>query len=774
MVTEQKLSLLSFDTSPRFLRLVIWLLAVWAVFGGSAAALDAEDVLPVEQAFRISARMDPDSALFAWDIAEGHYLYRQKFKFVSRTPGVEPGAAEFPKGETKHDEYFGEMEIYRGHVEIRLPLVRKEPSVESVALDVTVQGCADAGLCYPPHKQTIELKWPVPAVSLAAPASPAAQLDRSLQALGVKPQGQPEGLLPPDEAFRFRAEVKDADTLWVNWQIADGYYLYREKIKLALAEEAGTSLGSVVVPHGEPRHDEEFGAVEVFHRELGFAVPLRREGREATTIRLQARFQGCAERGVCYPPMEKTVSLELPAGTGTGAASVESAAAECEIGPATGFVEPISEQCQVAAGLKGDSLGLTLASFLGMGLLLAFTPCVFPMIPILSGIIVGQGHRLTTRRAFLLSLSYVLASALAYTVFGILAGLFGGNLQALLQDPRVIAATSALFVVLALSMFDLFTLQLPAFLQTQLTALSNRQHGGTLAGAAAMGALSALIVGPCVAAPLAGALIYIGQTGDAVLGGLALFAMGLGMGIPLLAIGASAGKLLPRAGTWMNAVKAVFGVGMLAIAVWLLERILPPAATLFLWALLLIIPAIYLGALDALPHPAPGWRKLWKGLGIVMLSYGVLLLIGAASNGTDPLQPLRGLYAGAARAAVPSQSFRKVKSLPDLNREIAAAEAGGQWVMLDFYADWCVSCKEMERYTFADPKVQERMRGMVLLQADVTANSEADQALLRHFGLVGPPATLFFGPDRRERTAYRVVGYMDAGQFLDHLQKVIR
>jgi thiol:disulfide interchange protein DsbD len=271
-------------------------------------------------------------------------------------------------------------------------------------------------------------------------------------------------------------------------------------------------------------------------------------------------------------------------------------------------------------------------------------------------------------------------------------------------------------------------------------------------------------------------LIYIGQTGDAVLGGLALFSLGLGMGLPLLAIGTSAGKLLPRAGTWMNAVKAGFGVGLLGIAVWLLDRILPPAATLLLWALLLIIPAIYLGALDALPHPASGWRKLWKGVGIVMLTYGVLLLIGVASNGTDPLQPLRGLSTGVATSKVVPESlaFRKVKSLTELDREIAEAEAAGRWVMLDFYADWCVSCKEMERYTFTDGKVREALRDVVLLQADVTGNSETDQALLKHFSLIGPPATLFFGPDRAERKASRVVGYMDADEFLNHVHKVIR
>jgi thiol:disulfide interchange protein DsbD len=773
MATLQKLTVIGFEKGRFSLRLLSWFLVLWPAFSGAALALGSEDLLPPEQAFRGSAKIEQDTALLSWDIADGYYLYRQKFRFVSRTPGAESGEPVFPRGETKHDESFGDMEVYRGHVDVRLPLVRRDAGAGAVALEVTVQGCADAGICYPPYKQTIDLKWPAQSLQ-STPAASVANLGEALKALGARSITQPAELLPPDEAFRFFAEVRDAETLWVSWQIADGYYLYREKFKLALPEGAGVHLGKYEIPRGEPRHDEEFGQVETFHREVGFALPLVRTAGGAAKIQLQAGFQGCAERGVCYPPMQKTVSLELPAAGAT--ASTQQAAGECEIGPATGFVEPasMSEQCRVAAGLKSDSVWLTVASFLGMGLLLAFTPCIFPMIPILSGIIVGHGHTLTARRAFFLSLSYVLASALAYAVFGVLAGLFGGNLQATFQEPKVIIAFSALFVLLALSMFGLFTLQMPGFIQSRISALSNRQHGGTLAGAAVMGALSALIVGPCVAAPLAGALIYIGQTGDAALGGLALFAMGLGMGAPLLAIGASAGKLLPKAGIWMNSVKAAFGVGLLGIAVWLLDRVLPASASMFLWALLLIIPAIYLGALDSLPHPSSGWRKLWKGVGIVMLSYGVLLLIGVASNSNDPLQPLRGLYSAGARAAPQSPAFRKVKSLPDLKREIDAAEAAGRWVMLDFYADWCVSCKEMERYTFADAKVQEILRNVVLLQADVTGNSEADQALLKNFELIGPPATLFFGPDRKERKAFRVVGYMDADGFLSHLQKVIR
>jgi thiol:disulfide interchange protein DsbD len=392
----------------------------------------------------------------------------------------------------------------------------------------------------------------------------------------------------------------------------------------------------------------------------------------------------------------------------------------------------------------------------------------------LSGIIVGHGAKITTGRAFALSLAYVLASAGAYTVFGVLAGLFGSNLQAAFQAPWVIVSFSALFVLLAGSMFGFFNLHLPVFLQSRIAAVSSRQKQGTLAGAAIMGALSALIVGPCVAAPLAGALIYIGQTGDAWLGGAALFALGFGMGVPLLLLGASAGTLLPKAGLWMNAVKAVFGVGLLAVAVWLLERILPASAAMFLWSLLLIIPAIYLNALDPLPAGVSGWRRLWKGIGVVMLVYGVLMLLGVAADNDDPLQPLRGAFARSeSNAGQRVSPFQVVRDGAELDARLAEARARGQWVMLDYYADWCVSCKEMERYTFADARVVAALSGMLLLQADVTGNTPADQALLSRFGLVGPPATLFFGPDGAERSARRVIGFLGPEEFLRHIQEGI-
>ncbi|MDD1630908.1 MAG: protein-disulfide reductase DsbD, partial [Methylococcaceae bacterium] len=432
----------------------------------------------------------------------------------------------------------------------------------------------------------------------------------------------------------------------------------------------------------------------------------------------------------------------------------------------------LSEQDQIVQSLQDDSLAMTLLSFFGFGLLLSLTPCIFPMIPILSGIIVGHGNRITTARAFLLSLSYVVASAFTYTVFGILAALFGSNLQTTFQQPWIIGLFSAIFVLLSFSMFGFYSLELPNSLKTRLHNSSVRHQDGSLWGAAIMGALSSLIVGPCVAAPLAGALIYIGQTGDAVLGGSALFAMGLGMGVPLLLLGASAGKLLPKAGSWLNSTQAVFGVIMLAVAVWMLSRILSPAITILLWAMLLILPAIYLNAIDPLPENSSGWRKLWKGVGLMMLAYGLLLLIGFSMGNNNPLKPLHGLGVNNAQANEQGLVFERVASLSALEARIQQAGANHQPVMLDFYADWCISCKEMEAYTFKNHKVKQSLTGFVLLQADVTKNSGDDKALLAKFNLIGPPAILFFGADNQELTAHRVIGYQDAETFIKTLQRV--
>ncbi|WP_022947797.1 protein-disulfide reductase DsbD [Methylohalobius crimeensis] len=566
-------------------------------------------------------------------------------------------------------------------------------------------------------------------------------------------------LLPADQAFRVAGEVEDPRTLRLDWQIAEGYYLYRKQFKVEKLV-GGVRLGDLKLPPGESKDDPEFGITEVYHRQVTGSLPLQRLESAATELKIQVRYQGCAERGVCYPPITKTLTFSLPAEP----TSASSTAALSQ--------PPLAEQDRIAQTLKDQSFWFTLISFLGFGVLLAFTPCCFPMLPILSGIIVGHGHRITTARAFGLSTSYVFASALTYTVFGILAGLFGANLQAAFQNPWVIAAFSALFAGLALSMFGLYELQMPSAWQSRLASWRGT-HGGSFVNAAVMGVLSALIVGPCVAAPLAGALIYIGQTGDAVLGGAALFAMGLGMGLPLIAVGTSAGKLLPRAGLWMTTVKAVFGVLLLGVAIWLLDRILPPSVMLFLWALWLIFPAIYLGAASPLPENAPHNRKLGKALGVVMLTYGILLLIGVATGSRNVFRPLEPLTARIApTASAETDSFRRITSPEELDTILRTA--GGRWTLVDFYADWCVSCKELETVTFADAKVLQALTKMVSVRADVTANGQTEQNLLHRFDLIGPPALLFFDPEGRECKSARLIGYIPPKRFLSHLANLER
>jgi thiol:disulfide interchange protein DsbD len=719
-----------------------------------ALALGADEILPPDQAFKVSAKaLAADRIEISWDIAEGYYLYRNKMRFESKTQQIRLGDPAFPSGQTHHDENFGDVVIYRNTLVVPVAL-SVENGATSLQLLAQYQGCADRGICYPPQKTTFDLKLPSPVASVEK-VDPVKQLLKGSS--GLKLNLFEDDLLPPDQAFNFFASIKDDHTLHVNWQIADGYYLYREKVQFELINADGVTLGSYDIPRGAPKQDEAFGQVEIFHNELGFDLPVIRTTLSAQSITLQAKYQGCADRGVCYPPMSKKIDLALPVAQQP---IVQQPAAP-----------ELSEQDQIVQSLHKDSLPVTLLSFFGFGLLLSLTPCIFPMIPILSGIIVGHGNRITTGRAFLLSLSYVVASALTYTVFGILAALFGSNLQTTFQQPWIIGLFSAIFVLLSLSMFGFYHLELPKSLQVKLHNSSEIHRDGSLWGAAIMGALSSLIVGPCVAAPLAGALIFIGQTGDAVLGGSALFALGLGMGVPLLLLGASAGKLLPKAGNWLNSTKAVFGVIMLAVAVWMLSRILPGNVIMMLWAMLLIFPAIYLSAVDPLPENCSGWRKLWKGLGLMMLAYGLLLLVGFSLGNSNPLKPLQGLGLSTAQAAEPGIAFERVASIAALEARINQAAANHQPVMLDFYADWCISCKEMETYTFADPRVKQALKGYVLLQADVTNNSDDDKALLAKFNLIGPPAILFFGLDRQEQAAYRVIGYQDAEIFIKSLQR---
>lgn len=595
---------------------------------------------------------------------------------------------------------------------------------------------------------------------LVAPASNAEGiLDRLTDLTSSK---QPV-FLPPDEAFRLDLIARDAHTLQASFSVTPGYYLYRDKITFTTKDSA-VKVAAVNLPRGEIKHDPNFGDTEVFHQSFQALVTLDRIDNAANVITLNAVYQGCSEEGLCYPPITKALRVNLPS-----AANGQLAAPALTEAPPPLSQAPLSEDSKIARLFKGGNFWLIISFFFGAGLLLAFTPCVFPMIPILSGIIVGRGHRITHMHAFILSLAYVLGMAITYAAAGVAAGYSGNLISNALQTPWVLGSFAAVFVLLALAMFGLYELQLPTALQSKLSETSNRLHGGHLGGVFVMGALSAIIMGPCVAAPLAGALLYIGQTHDAVLGGVALFVMALGMGAPLLLIGTSAGALLPKAGAWMEAVKQFFGVLLLALAIWIIQPLLPISVAMLLWAALLIFSAIYLRALDALPHNSNGWHKLLKGIGLFALLLGVAYLIGGLSGAHDILRPLGNISRAEAQTPATLQ-FSRVKDIAELDQRIA--QAHGRGVMLDFYADWCISCKEMERFTFSDDAVKAKLKPALLLQADVTANSEADQALLKRYGLFGPPGILFFDTNGKEMGDFRVTGYQDASQFLKTLQGV--
>jgi len=635
-----------------------------------------------------------------------------------------------------------------------------------------------------------------------APAGAAAGIEKALSA-GKGSAAEPD-FLPPDEAFHFSAMPDGPDKIRLIWGITDGYYLYRARIK-ASSDSDQAKLGELVLPTGETKIDDYFGKQEVYHHDIVGSMSVARSGAGQLAVPLKVTYQGCATAGLCYPPITKTVSVVLPPaggsassasggglapGAGTTASGSASASGSAPAAASTGALADgaaatinasagstvasagafVSEQDQLATLIRDGNLAAVLATFFGIGLLLSLTPCVLPMIPILSGIIVGQGEKVTAGRGFSLAFTYVQGMALTYAAAGaafVLA--FKQAPQAFFQQPWIIMLFVALFVALAFAMFGAYTLQLPSALQTRLTDVSNRQRSGSYVGCFVMGALSALVVTACVAPALIAALSVISQTGMIGRGAAALYATGLGMGVPLLVVGASAGTLLPKVGPWMDTVKSLFGVLFLGIAIYFLQPLIPAAVGMLMWSALAVIAGFWVFALKARDGgPAPA---AVRAAGLLALVYGIILLIGVAAGSNDPLQPLSTLRAsnaggsGAIATKEPALAFDTIKSLDDLNQRVAAATAAGRPVMLDFYADWCTSCKEMERYTFSDKTVQAALSNAVLLHADVTKNDPTDQELLQHFGIFGPPTIAFYGPNGEERRNFRVVGYMKAAEF---------
>jgi len=622
------------------------------------------------------------------------------------------------------------------------------------------------------------------AANAAGTASPSGTAGASVGALldQLHSGNSGDNFLPPDQAFRLSATATPAADgaarIQLTWLIAPGYYLYRDRIKAAGAS-AAIALGKLQFPPGITEHDQFFGDQVIYHNRLIATLPITRHTAGATALPVRITYQGCAEAGLCYPPITRalTVALAVPPASAAGppgggaasrnAAGSNAAANRAAAGTTTSASGYVSEQDRLAGLIRSGNMLGVLATFFGLGLLLAFTPCCLPMVPILSGLIAGAGPRVNTGRAFALSLTYVLGMAVTYTVTGAVFAAAGQQVQAAFEQPWIIVLFAALFAAMALSMFGLFTVQMPGFIQTRLAAASNRQRGGQFGGVAVMGALSSLIVTTCVAPPLVATLVVIGQSGAIARGAAALFVMSLGMGAPLLIVGSTAGRWLPKAGPWMNTVKRLFGVMMLGLAAWMLTRLVPAGGTLWLF----VVPALAAAVvLWGLARTASARRTVRGVAGVAALAatlYGVVLMVGAARGAENPLAPL-------SRSAPQQQlAFENISSVAQLDQAVHLAALHGQPVMLDFYADWCTSCKEMQRYTFTDPGVRSALHRVRLLRADVTANTTDDQALLRRFHIYGPPTIAFYDGGGHEQRQFRVVGYMKPAQFAALLHRAL-
>ncbi|MBM3163103.1 MAG: protein-disulfide reductase DsbD [Chlorobi bacterium] len=586
------------------------------------------------------------------------------------------------------------------------------------------------------------------------------------------------GFLDPEKAFTLKAELGSAPVVVLRWEIAEGHKLYGDQVQVSL-EKGNAELQVPPLPAGETVTDPSTGErTVVYHDSLRLEIPFSKASGPFT---IRAVYQGCSEEGLCYPPFTRIVTVD-PAKPG-----VLEVAEDPRAGGFGGFDvtedggDSVSAVVETGKGddyslaqstLESRSLWKISVAFLLFGLLLSFTPCILPMIPILSSIIVGDGC-FKRGRSFMLSLAYSLGMALVYTLLGVAAGLAGEGLAGALQQPWVLALFAVLLIVLALSMFDVYQLQIPGIMQSGIAKTCGRLKGGQIAGVFLMGSLSALIVGPCVAAPLAGTLVYISQTRDVVIGGVALFSMAMGMSVPLLLVGLSAGTLLPKSGAWMNGVKYLFGLLLIGVAIWMVSPVIPGPLALLLWGALSILSAVFLHVFDMLPEKPSVLLRFGKALGILLLLIGILELAGAASGGDNPLQPLSRLRAFSGQdqnGADEGVRFTRIRTEAELDRALASA---GKPVMLDFYADWCVSCKELEHFTFSDPSVRKQLETMTLLQVDVTSNTAEDKALMKRFSIFGPPAIIFFNASGKEIQGSRIVGFVEAKPFLDHLGRYL-
>jgi len=708
-------------------------------------ALNQEDLLDVDVAFAPEVlSVNNDNITIRFSIAEKYYLYKHAFKFPNDDQAVSFGEAQIPEGKKKEDEFFGEVETYRQKIDIVVPYDNPN-NATTTNFTFKYQGCADAGVCYPPQKRTVEITLPVHETTLSSGLG----LNTS-GGLGLGANddwaGQTDSVLPETEAFLFETIAMDDTTLSARFTMEDNIYLYKDKVEIISLTD-GISIGELSFPESVTKDDPHFGVVEVFFDLIEVGIPITRELGSGNKLEIEAMFQGCVDEGICYPPSARLITVDLPELT---AASTSSNASQSS--------NNLSEQDQIQQDIEENSWWMTILKFFGFGLLLALTPCVFPMIPILSGLIMGQGD-ITRSRAFMLSLVYVLAMALAYTVAGVIAGMLGANIQAALQKPWIIITFSMVFVALAMSMFGYYELQLPASWQNKLSNLSNKQKSGSYIGVGIMGFLSAIIVGPCVAPPLAGAVLYISNTGDPVVGGFALFAMSMGMGVPLLLIGASAGKWMPQSGGWMNVVKAFFGIALLGMAIWFLSRIIPGPVTLALFGILALLSSVFwfrYAIKNGVKGKMIGVFFVFK---LILIAIGVVQIIGAIRGNSDFMHPLTKY----------ETHFVKIKSYEDLEKAIVETDKP---VLLDFYADWCVECIRMERASYSKLPVQKELERFLVLKADVTDQDDIDKELMKKFKIVGPPATLFFDQNNQLIKQSSFFGFKGPVEFVEHLQKI--
>ena len=723
--------------------------ALFLLMSASLVAAADQRPLPPQEVFHYVVADTGDALEIDWAVNDGAYMYRDAFSFAVDNDAIVLGAPELPDGEVHSDEFLGEQVVYRGNFFVRIPYSVQGSAPATVDLTINSRGCLDEGFCYLPQSWTETVKFK---------EAPAGGKKLSFGSVGGNSM---DDALPADQVFKPDAFAVDGNTIEIGIRLLPDYYLYKSKISVrSLSDKA--RAGQLDLPEGKQKTDEWLGEQEVYFDEVFGKVAIARATPEAMDLDIELSYQGCKVDGICYLPVTKTLTVSLPEATTISDLSKPASSAA-----------PVSEQARLAKIITESSIWAAAGLFFLAGLGLAFTPCVLPMVPILSGIIAGDGDNVSPMRGFMLALSYVMGMAIVYTVAGVAAAAAGLQLQATFNQPWILILFAGLFVALAFGMFGAYDLQMPSGLQSKLSSISGNQKSGTAIGAFVMGALSALIVTACVAPALIAALTVIAQTGDMLRGGSALFAMSLGMGAPLLLVGAAQGKLLPKAGGWMVAVKNAFGFMMLALAIWMLSRILPGTVTMLLWAVLVFMAGVFMGGLTTLTRESGVAEKLGKGFGFLAIIYGVILLLGSLTGGSNPMKPFASvnLSGGAGIEEQHELPFKRIKSVDDLDNEIAKASAAGNTVLLDFYADWCVSCLEMEAYTFSDSDVQAALSNTVWLQADVTDNDPIDQELLQRFGVFGPPTIIFFGLDGQQRQGYEVVGYMKAPDFANHVRQ---